>query len=73
VWCHTVESLGTVAVTGEWSIEPTLHCSRIVAVCPHARLAGIDCAACPHVLQAHDDPDVRRLGNVRACVGNMRV
>jgi hypothetical protein len=35
------------------------------------RLAGIDYAAFPHVLQAHDDPGVRRLENVHACIGNM--
>jgi hypothetical protein len=29
-----------------------------------ARLIDIDCAACLHVLQAHDGPDVRRLGNM---------
>jgi hypothetical protein len=32
-------------------------------------LAGIDYTTCLHVLQAYDDPDVRRLGNVRMCVG----
>jgi hypothetical protein len=36
-----------------------------------ARLADIDCAACPHVLQVHDGPDVNRLTNVRPCVRNM--
>jgi hypothetical protein len=47
-----------------------------VALSPHcrclsARLTGIDYTVCMHVLQAHDGPDVRCLGNVRACVGNM--
>jgi hypothetical protein len=36
-----------------------------------ARLAGIDYTACLYILQAHDGPDVRHLGNVYACVGNM--
>jgi hypothetical protein len=35
-----------------------------------AHLADIDYAAYPHILQAHDGPDVRCLGNVHACVGN---
>jgi hypothetical protein len=39
-----------------------LHCSRL-----SARLADIKCAACLHVLQGHDGPDVRRLENMRVC------
>jgi hypothetical protein len=35
-------------------------------------LAGVDYAAYLHVLQTHDGPDVRRLGNMRACIENMR-
>jgi hypothetical protein len=37
-----------------------------------AHLACIDYTAYLHVLQAYDDPDVRCLGNVHACIGNMR-
>jgi hypothetical protein len=33
--------------------------------CISARLAGIGCATCLHVLHAHDSPDVRRLENMR--------
>jgi hypothetical protein len=67
--CHTTLSqqhgavlsghTDTVAVSGEWSIGPALHCSHTVDVCPH-------------VLQTHDGLDVRRIGNMRACVENMR-
>jgi hypothetical protein len=39
--------------------------------CLSACLAGIDYAAYPHVLHALNGPDVRRLGNVHACIGNM--
>jgi hypothetical protein len=67
-WRRTVGSLDTVAEPGEWSIGSVLHCSRL-----SARLIGINCVACPHVLQAYDGSDIRRLGNMRACVGNMRV
>jgi hypothetical protein len=49
-----------VAVTGEWAATMTLHCRCNVVVCSH-------------VLQVHDNSDVKRLKNVRACVGNMRV
>jgi hypothetical protein len=35
-WRHGVESLGTIVVSGEWSMVLTLHCSRTVAVCPRA-------------------------------------
>jgi hypothetical protein len=66
VWRRAVESLDTVAMPDEWYIVLVLHCS-----CMSARLAGIDCAARPHVLQAHDDTDVRRLGNLRVCIENM--
>jgi hypothetical protein len=37
-----------------------------------ACLAGIDSGAYPHVLQAHDGPDVMRHRNMRTCVGNRR-
>jgi hypothetical protein len=37
-----------------------------------AHLTSIDYTVCMHVLQAHDGPDVRRRGNVHACVENMR-
>jgi hypothetical protein len=47
VWHRVVESLGTVAVTDEWSIVLALYCS-----CLSACFAGIDYAACLHVLQA---------------------
>jgi hypothetical protein len=57
---------GTVAVPDKWSIVPISHCR-----CISTRPAGIDYATCLHVLQAHDGPDVRRRGNMRACVGNM--
>jgi hypothetical protein len=36
VWRHAVESLGTIAVTDEWSIVSVLHCSHIVDACLHA-------------------------------------
>jgi hypothetical protein len=64
-WCRAVGSPGTATVLGEWPTVLASHCSCL-SVC----LAGIDCAACPHVLQAHDSPDVRHLENVHACVGN---
>jgi hypothetical protein len=67
VWHRGVKSLGTVVVPDEWFIVPMMHCSRL-----STRITGIDYAVCLHVLQAHDDPDVRRLKNVRACVRNMR-
>jgi hypothetical protein len=66
VWRHAIESLGTIVVPGEWSIVLALHCS-----CLSTHLAGIDCAAYPHVLQAYDDLDVRCLGNVCVCIENM--
>jgi hypothetical protein len=37
-----------------------------------AALLSHTIAACPHVLQPHDDPDVRRLGNMRAYIENMQ-
>jgi hypothetical protein len=46
-------------------------CSSTVDVCPHALQVLTALPACLHVLQAHDGPDVRRLGNVHVCVGNM--
>jgi hypothetical protein len=36
MWRCAVESLGTVAVSGEWSIMLAPYCSRTVAVCLHA-------------------------------------
>jgi hypothetical protein len=65
VWLHAVGSPDTVAVPDEWALVLTLYNSHMSAC-----LAVIDCATWPHVLHAHDDPDVRRLGNLRACVGN---
>jgi hypothetical protein len=61
VWARLVLSLAT------------LHsvCS-VAPCCRSARLAGIDHDACSHVLQAHDDLDIRRLGNVHAYVRNIR-
>jgi hypothetical protein len=38
----------------------------------YARLTGINYTVCMHILQAHDDPDLRRLENVRTCVVSMR-
>jgi hypothetical protein len=35
VWHRTIESPYTVAVPGEWSIGPALHCSHTVAAYPH--------------------------------------
>jgi hypothetical protein len=66
-WRRAVGSPGTVTVPDEWSTVLVLHCSRM-----STRFAGIDCATCPHVLQTHDSPDVKRLGNVCVCVGNIR-
>jgi hypothetical protein len=66
-WYRAVGLLGTIAVPEEWSIGPTLHCSRMSAC-----LADINCTICPHVLQAHDGPDVRRLRNMRMCIRNMQ-
>jgi hypothetical protein len=69
VWARLVLSLATlhsVAVAGEWSIVLELHCN-----CLSACLTGIDCAAYPHILHAHDGPNVRHLGNLHTCVGNM--
>jgi hypothetical protein len=60
-------SLSTIATPGEWSTGPMMQCSRM-----SARLAGLDCATYPHVLQAHDSSDVRRLENVSVCVENRR-
>jgi hypothetical protein len=34
-----------------------------------AHLSGIDCGACPHVLQTHDDSDVRRLETCMHALG----
>jgi hypothetical protein len=34
-----------------------------------ARLVGIDCVACPHVLQAYDGPDIRRLETCARALG----
>jgi hypothetical protein len=48
------------------TIALMLYCSHM-----SARLACLDCADCPHVLQAHDGHDTSRLGNMYACVGNM--
>jgi hypothetical protein len=61
--CHAV----TVAVPYKWSTGSTLHYSRL-----STHLAGIKCTACPHVLEAHDGSDIRRLGNMHVCIGNMR-
>jgi hypothetical protein len=36
VWHRVVESLGTVAVPGEWSIVLALHCSRTIPACLYA-------------------------------------
>jgi hypothetical protein len=55
-WHCDVGSPSTVAVSGEWSTVLVPHCNRL-----STRYTGIDCAPCMHVLQAHDDPDVRCL------------
>jgi hypothetical protein len=66
--CAVLSSrVGNVAVTGLWSTVLVLHCSWL-----SAHLAGTFCAACPPVLRAHDDPDVRCLRNMSACIGNTR-
>jgi hypothetical protein len=67
VWHCPVESSDAVAVPREWSIGVALYCSHMSAY-----LAGIKYAVCLHVLQAHDDIDVRRLENMRVCIGNMQ-
>jgi hypothetical protein len=36
VWRNAVESFGTVAAPGEWSIVLLLHCSCTIATCLHA-------------------------------------
>jgi hypothetical protein len=36
VWHHAIESVGTVVVSGEWSIVISLYCSHIVAASLHA-------------------------------------
>jgi hypothetical protein len=66
-WHCAVGSLDTVAVPCVWSTGLALHCSRL-----STHLAGIKCAGCTHVLYAHDGPNVMRLENIRACIGNMR-
>jgi hypothetical protein len=54
-------------VSGLASSRRTIwHCSRMPT-----RLTGINYVAYPHVLQDHDDPDVRRLKNRCTCVRNM--
>jgi hypothetical protein len=65
-WRRAVRSLNIVAEPGEWSTGPAPHCSRM-----STRLVDINCAAYPHVLQAYDGSDVRRLGNIHACIRNM--
>jgi hypothetical protein len=68
-WCRAVESPlhynDTRRVVNSAGAALQLYCSRM-----SARLARIDYDACTNVLQAHDGPHVRRLGNVRACIGN---
>jgi hypothetical protein len=59
-WHRAVGSSCTVAVPGEWSAALTLHCSHMSSC-----LACIVYGAYPHVLQAHNGLDVRRLGYVR--------
>jgi hypothetical protein len=66
-WLHPVASPGIVAVLYKWSKGLVLHCN-----CLSTHLAGIKCATWLHALQAHDGSDIRRLENIRACVGNMR-
>jgi hypothetical protein len=68
VWHHAIGSLGTLATPSEWSTGSMMHCS-----CISTHLLGIKCAAYPHVLHAHYDPDVRHLRNMCACVENMWV
>jgi hypothetical protein len=67
VWHRAVGSPSTVEVPEECSTVLMLHCSRL-----STRLAGVNYTACPHILQDHDGPYVRHLGNMRTCVGNMR-
>jgi hypothetical protein len=51
----------------EWSIVLVMYCSHL-----STRVACIDCAAYPYVLQTHNDSDIRRLGNMRMRIENMR-
>jgi hypothetical protein len=67
-WRRAVGSSSAIAMPSEWSTMLVLHCSH-----QSAHLTGIDYAACPHGLHAHDSPDVRRLGNLCVCIGNMWV
>jgi hypothetical protein len=62
-WRCAVGSPGTIAASGEWLIGLTVHCS-----CMSTRLARIKCVAYPFILQAHDGPDVKCLGNMRTCL-----
>jgi hypothetical protein len=66
-WHRAVRSSGTVVVPYEWLKRPVMQCSRM-----SAHLTDIKCAACPHILQTYDGPDIKRLKNMRVCVGNMR-
>jgi hypothetical protein len=70
-WCCAIRSPGTVAAPGEWSTWSALHCSHIVAICPHV-LQALNALAFPHVLHAHDGSDIRHLGNMCTCIGNRR-
>jgi hypothetical protein len=58
---HVVRSPCTVIVPIKWLAVLALYYSRLFA-----RLAGIVYGACPHVLQARNGPNIRRLGNVHA-------
>jgi hypothetical protein len=42
-----------------------LHCSTL-----SAHLAGYDDAAYSHILQSHNDSEIRCLGNMHACLEN---
>jgi hypothetical protein len=77
------------ATSAVWSRPDLSHCCtehgqrRGVAMSGHITTVAISksgqlgrrctVAACPHVLRANDSSGVRRLGNVRSCLGNTRV
>jgi hypothetical protein len=76
VWSHAIESLGTIAVPGKWSVVLALHCSRTIATCLHALQAlsalpaHVSCRPMMALMLGALKTCVRALGTcVPSCIG----
>jgi hypothetical protein len=68
-WRRAVGPANTIAEPSEWSIGPALHCSHIIATCPHLlqALTMLPARTSYRVMMALTSGT---LENMHACVGN---